>query len=173
MNSINPKPSIKQRIEHEFIKASALALYFAVWFCSIAFLTYSILRADDIPIAPFGLALIKAGLCAKFMLIGQGLFPLKIDRERGLIGSLLLHSLIYLFVVLGLSYVETGIDGMIHGKSLIDALASFGNGDPYRITALALIYWLILWPYLLFSGLRQSIGEETVNAILFGSKPKN
>ncbi|MDP3621824.1 MAG: hypothetical protein Q8R65_07895 [Polynucleobacter sp.] len=174
MSATQPKVkrNIKQGLEDEFIKASLLTLYFATWFSSIAFLTYSILREDAIPIAPFGFAIIKAALCAKFMLIGQALFPLKVEHERGLIRSLLLHSIVYLLVVLILSYLETGVDGMMHGKTMMDALAAFGNGDPLRIAALALIYWLILWPYLLFAGLRQSIGEATVNTILFGNKPK-
>lgn len=171
MNENRPtqNPTIRQRLKDEFIKASLLSLYFAVWFCSIAFLTFSILREDAIPVAPFGFALIKAAICAKFMLIGQALFPLKVERKRGLIRSLLLHSIVYLLIVLALSYLETGIEGMMHGKSFISALEAFGNGDPVRVAALALIYWLILWPYLLFAGLRQSIGDKTVNTILFGN----
>jgi len=165
-----PKPGLRHRIKEEFIQASLLALYFAVWFCSLALFSFALLREEAIPITPFGLALIKAGLCAKFMMIGKAIYPLKVDANRGLIKSILWHSIAYLGIVLALSFAESGVDGLLHGKSFLVSVASFGHGDPIYIAALALIYWLIIWPYLIFLGLRQSIGDAVVSTILFGKK---
>lgn len=166
------KTSVRHRIQEEFIQASLLALYFAVWFCAIAFFTFAVLREAAIPITPFGLALIKAALCAKFMMIGKAVYPLKVDADRGLIKSIFWHSIVYLLIVIALSFAESGIDGLLHGKSFLESVASFGHGDPIYIAALALIYWLILWPYLIFLGLRQSIGDQAVDTILLGPKVK-
>ena len=177
MNSPNPptkevKESLRYRIKDEFIQALLLALYFAAWFCAIAFFSFALLREAAIPIAPFGLALIKAGLCAKFMMIGKAIFPLRVDANRGLIKSIFWHSIVYLLIVIALSFLESGIDGLFHGKSFLESLSSFGHGDPIYIGALSLMYWLILWPYLIVLGLNQSLGDKTVHAILFGSKEK-
>ena len=166
----NTKPSQRYRIKDEFILASLLALYFAAWFCAIAFFTFTILREAEIPITPFGLALIKAALCAKFMMIGKAIYPLKVDANRGLIKSIFWHSIVYLFIVIALSFLESGIDGLLHGKSFLESIASFGHGDPIYITAIAIMYWLILWPYLILLGLQQSMGDEAVHTILFGTK---
>lgn len=168
----NAKLSLRHRIKDEFVEASLLALYFAAWFCAIAFFTFAVLREAAIPITPFGLALIKAGLCAKFIMIGKALYPLKLDANRGLIKSIFWHSVVYLIIVIALSYLESGIDGLLHGKSFLESLASFGRGDPIYITSIAIMYWLILWPYLILLGLQQSMGDEAVHTILFGSQTK-
>ena len=166
------KESLRHRIKDEFVQASLLALYFAAWFCAIAFFTFAVLREEAIPIAPFGLAIIKAGLCAKFMMIGKAMFPLHVDANRGLVKSLFWHSIAYLGVVIALSFAESGIDGLLHGKSFMESVASFGHGDPVYIAALSLIYWLIVWPYLIVLGLNQSLGNQAVRTILFGSKER-
>jgi hypothetical protein len=175
MNSPNSpatevKESLRYRIKDEFVQASLLALYFAAWFCAIAFFSFALLREAAISITPFGLAIIKAGLCAKFMMIGKAIYPLKVDARRGLIKSIFWHSIAYLGIVLALSFAEAGIDGLFHGKSFLESLSSFGHGDPVYIAALSLIYWLIIWPYLIVLGLNQSLGNKAVHAILFGSK---
>jgi hypothetical protein len=176
MNTPNPpvkevKESLRHRIKDEFVQASLLALYFAIWFCAIAFFSFALLREAAIPISPFGLAIIKAGICAKFMMIGKAMFPLRVDANRGLVKSLFWHSIAYLGVVIALSFVEAGIDGLLHGKSFLESLSLFGHGDPVYIAALSLMYWLIVWPYLIVLGLNQSLGNKAVRTILFGSKP--
>ena len=165
-----PKESLRYRIKDEFIQASLLALYFAAWFCAIAFFSFALMREAAIPITPFGLAIIKAALCAKFMMIGKAIFPLRVDANRGLIKSIFWHSIAYLGIVLALSFAESGIDGLLHGKSFIEAVSSFGRGDPFFIAALSLMYWLIIWPYMILLGLNQSFGDKVVRTVLFGTK---
>ncbi len=177
MNSPNPpakevKEGLRHRIKDEFIQASLLALYFAAWFCAIAFFSFALLREAAIPITPFGLAIIKAGLCAKFMMIGKAIYPLKVDARRGLIKSIFWHSIVYLGIVLALSFTEAGINGLFHSKSFLESLSSFGHGDPIYIAALSIMYLLILWPYLIVLGLNQSLGDTAVHTILFGSQEK-
>jgi hypothetical protein len=104
------------------------------------------------------------------MMIGKAIYPLKVDANRGLIKSIFWHSIVYLIIVIALSFAESGIDGLLHGKSFLESIASFGHGDPIYIASLSLMYWLILWPYLIFLGLRQSIGDAVVSTILFGNK---
>jgi hypothetical protein len=72
--------------------------------------------------------------------------------------------------VIALSLAESGIDGLLHHKSFLESVSSFGHGDPIYIAALSMMYWLILWPYLIVLGLNQSMGNKAVHAILFGSK---
>jgi len=177
MSTPNPpikevKESLRHRVKDEFVQASLLALYFAIWFCAVAFFSFALLREAAIPITPFGLAIIKAGLCAKFMMIGKAMFPLRVDANRGLIKSIFWHSIAYLGIVIALSFAESGIDGLLHGKSFLESISSFGHGDPIYIAALSLMYWLIIWPYLIVLGLNQSIGSHEVHTILFGSQAK-
>ncbi len=166
------KESLRHRIKDEFVQAALLTLYFATWFCAIAFFSFALLREAAIPITPFGLAIIKAALCAKFMMIGKAIFPLRVEAHRGLIKSIFWHSIAYLGIVIALSFAEAGIDGLLHGKSFLESISSFGHGDPLYVAALSMMYWLIIWPYLIVLGLNQSMGNTAVNAILFGSKSR-
>jgi hypothetical protein len=106
------------------------------------------------------------------MMIGKAIFPLRVDANRGLIKSIFWHSIVYLGIVIALSFAESGIDGLLHGKSFIESVSSFGHGDPIYIAALCVMYWLILWPYLIVLGLNQSMGNTAVSLILFGSKSR-
>jgi hypothetical protein len=165
--------TFKEKAKEEFIKASSLTLYFGVWFCALAFLAATISDQDPIKPVPFGFALIKAGLCAKFMLIAQAIYPIAIDKEHGLFQSLFKKSLFYLFLVLILSYLESGVDGLIHHTGFIEGLLDFGHRNPLRILAMSIVYWLIVWPYLLFCGVNIALGSLSAKELLFGSNSKD
>jgi len=166
-----PKPlSFKDKIVDEVKKATALFLYFGVWFCSLAFLGETALDIRPIPLSIFWFTLIKAALCAKFMLVGQAIFPIKVNRQHGIVRSLFIESLFYLVVVLALNYFEAGLDGLIHGKNFFTSLAAFGQSNPLHVFALAIVYWLIVWPYLIFAGFKLSLGTPATLLILFGPK---
>ena len=162
--------SLKEKLKEEAKNAFALTLYFGAWFCAIAFLAATALEERPIPLSIFGFALIKAGISAKFMLIAQAAYPIKINKEHGIVNSLLFESFVYLVFVLVLNFLEAGIDGMIHGKEFIASMKAFGNGEPLRIFAMSILYWLIVWPYLIFMGVNQALGNTETLAILFGSK---
>jgi hypothetical protein len=162
--------SFKEKLKDEAKMALALTAYFGTWFCALTFLAVTNTEGHPITLSIFGLALIKAGLCAKFMLIAQAIFPIKISKTHGIIKSLFLESLFYIFVVLCLNYIEAGIEGLMHGKHFIDAMTSFGQKNPVHVLAMTIVYWLIVWPYLVLAGLRLALGEDTTVDILFGRK---
>jgi hypothetical protein len=75
-------------------------------------------------------------------------------------------------IVLGLNYLEAGVEGLIHGKNFWDSLAAFGQANPLRVLAMCIVYWLIVWPYLVLIGLKISLGSTATIAILFGDRSK-
>ena len=173
MSNTISKPSHRNlidKLKEEAKKAFALTLYFGAWFCAIAFVAATALEERPIPLSIFGFALIKAGISAKFMLIAQAAYPIKINKDHGIVNSLLFESIVYLIFVLALNFIEAGIDGLIHGKEFISSMRAFGNGEPLRIFAMSILYWLIVWPYLIFMGVNQALGNTETLAILFGSK---
>lgn len=161
---------IKKKVEDEAKKAFALTVYFGSWFCALAFLGATTLQNHPLSLSIFGIAIIKAGLCAKFMLIAQAIFPIRVSKTHGIIKSLFLESLLYILVVLGLNYVEAGIEGLIHGKNFLDSMSSFGEKNPLHVLAMSLVYWLIVWPYLVLVGMKLALGTNATLAILFGRK---
>ena len=164
------KPSLETKLKEEMKEAFELTLYFGAWFCAITFMAATALEERPIPLSLFGFALIKAGISAKFMLIAQAAFPIKVDKKNGIVGSLFVESIIYIIVVVALNYLEAGVDGLLHGKEFILSMTAFGNGDPLRVFAMSILYWLIVWPYLIFVGFNKVVGNTETLAVLFGSK---
>jgi hypothetical protein len=174
MNTIQSAPAkphnFKQKAKEELTQALVLSLYFGVWFCALAFLATTSLDVRPIPLSIFGFALLKAALCAKFMMLAQAAFPIKVNKNNGIVNSLILESLIYILIVLGLNYLEAGIDGLFHGKEFITSMSAFGRSNPLRVVAMMIVYWLIVWPYLLLVGTKIALGSTATFEILFGHK---
>lgn len=168
-----PAKSLKEKAREEFIKAFELTVYFGVWFCALAFLAATSLDERPIPLSIFGFALFKGAICAKFMLVAQAFFPITVDKKNGIVNSLIIESLVYLAVVIGLNYLEAGVSGLIHGKEFLSSMMNFGKSDPLRIVAMSIVYWLIVWPYLLFVGMGLMLGSHATLQILFGEKTKS
>ncbi|MGV0998251.1 MAG: hypothetical protein ACOYBQ_02845 [Fluviibacter sp.] len=150
--TVNQK-SFVQRVAKEAHNALRLTIYFGVWFSAIGLLTHEILRQEGLPFGHWGLAWIKAALCAKFMLIGQAMFPMPTGPTMKPFRAILPRSFVYLAVVFALSVLENGLDGLLHGRSFVASIMNFADGDPLYAFAMAWVYWMILMPYLLFDEL--------------------
>lgn len=170
MHSESAKLSLKDKFKDEILKAFWLMIYFSVWFCALTFLASTSFHNSSISLSLFGFAIIKAALCAKFMLIAQMVHPIKINQKSGIVKSLFLKSFFYLLVVIALNYLEAGIDGMIHGKEFIASLADFGKYNPLHVLAMSIFYWLIVWPYLIFTGFKLALGDSATRELLLGKK---
>ena len=164
------KSTFKEKLIEEAKKAFTLTLYLGIWFCALAFLAATLLDERPIPLSIFGFALIKAGITAKFLLIGQAIYPIKVDKAHGILKSLFVESLIYIAIVLGLNYLEAGIEGVIHGKNFLVSMTAFGQANPLKIVAFSFVYWLIIWPYLMLAGMQLIMGQEHILSLFFGSK---
>ncbi|QWD91697.1 hypothetical protein [Polynucleobacter sp. MWH-Braz-FAM2G] len=162
--------SFKQKIKKEAKEAFALSIYLGIWFCSLAFFAATALDERPIPLSIFGFAFIKAALCAKFMLIALAVHPIKIDKNHGVVFSLIFESIVYILVVIALNYLEAGVRGVINGKEFLISMTAFGQADPLRVFAMSILYWLIIWPYLIFLGVNITLGTNATLAILFGDK---
>ena len=176
---MNPTPStspedksISYRVKHELKIYVGLTTYFTIWFCSLVFLRNAVSHNEMVPLIPFSFALIKAVICAKFLMIGEMIFPIRLDKNHGMMRTLVWHSLFYVLVVTILGFLEKGVEGLFHHEDFFKAMMGFGEGNPQIIAALAVLYWLMMWPYLLFSGFQQILGGDRIHELLFGP-PKN
>jgi hypothetical protein len=161
--------SLKNTAINETRKFTVLFLYLSIWFSALVFLSNAILRANELPLMTLSFALVKAALCAKFMLVGQSLFPMALGKGRPIFWILMRHSVVYLVVALALSFFESGLEGLFHHQPFFESLLNFEQGDPYRLAATSFIYWLIILPYLVFVGMREELGYSEVSRILFGT----
>jgi len=161
--------SLKNTAINETRKFTVIFVYLSIWFSALVFLSNAILRANELPVLTLSFALVKAALCAKFMLLGQSLFPMALGNGKPIFWILMRHSVVYLIIALALSFFESGLEGLFHHKPFFESLLNFEQGDPYRLAATSFIYWLIILPYLVFVGMREELGYSEVSRILFGT----
>jgi hypothetical protein len=145
--------SLHERLASEIRSVFHLTLYFGVWFSALNLLLHETLGHTGLPLEAWGFAWIKAALCAKFLLVGQLLLPMPdISRDR-VWSTILPRSFGYLLVVIFLSVLEEGVRGLLHGHPFMQTATAFVDSNPLRFFALAWVYWMILVPYLVVTGL--------------------
>src|SRR3954471_5670519 len=68
---VKPRGGMKQKLEHELKEFAVISLYFYICFAAILFYKATVLQAEGIGYAPFGLAVVKALILGKFVLLGH------------------------------------------------------------------------------------------------------
>ena len=70
---INAKATLHQRAVHEFREFVILTVYLYITLGAVIMMKTAVLHAEGIEFTPWGIAIVKALLLAKFMLIGRAL----------------------------------------------------------------------------------------------------
>jgi hypothetical protein len=156
------KMPLKKRAAHELREFCVVAAYLLVCFMALAYLKAAILRAHGIPFAPFGFAVVKALICAKFVLILNVFHVGDRFKARALIWPTLYKSLTFLVLLLVLNALEEVLVGLLHHRSIADLLAEVGGGSFDQLIATSVIGFLILVPFFAFRTLGEVVGEQNL-----------
>ncbi len=152
--------SLARRARHELISYLGVSGYLMIWFCAVLFYKATILRSVGVEFAPFGIAVAKALILGKFMLL---LEASKLgEREGGgemLIVSIAKKAALFTIALFLMTVVEEVLVGFFHGRGPRDSLSGFGGGTVAQATATAALMFLVLLPYLAFRRLALEIGE--------------
>jgi hypothetical protein len=163
MKSNNPsKVAISKRVSDELIEFAIIAAYLYVCFTALLYLKASILKAHGIEFAPFGLAAVKALICAKFVSVGHIFHIGERFRSRALIWPTLHKSVAFLVLLLALNALEEIIVGLVHSRAVADSLAEFGGGTLDQLIATSFVGLLILIPLFAFRSLGEVVGERNL-----------
>ncbi len=158
--------AVEKAVE-EFKALLALAAYLYICLGAVALFKSAVLRDACIHYSIWGIALVKALLLAKFMLMGRMLQIGKRFRDKPLIWPALYHALMFLVLLLILTTVEELLVGLIHGRALADSLTHIVGPSFYQGVAVSLIMFLILLPYSAFTCLGDVLGEREVFRLFF------
>jgi hypothetical protein len=162
----------RERIQAELREFAILATYLFVCFSALAGFKAAILSAEGISFAPWLFALIKALVCAKFLLIGRW-FGLGdgLAAKHPLVVSTLYRSVTFLLVLGFLTVVEEAVVGHLHGETLGASIGGIGGGTFAQFVATSVILLLVLVPFFAFRALGEIIGEKTLVRLYF--EPRN
>lgn len=164
------KKSIRERATSELREFCVISLYLFICFAAVAYMKASILQAEGIAFAPFGLAAAKALICAKFVLVGRALHLGERFKHQPLIWPTLHQSLAFLLFLLLLNFLEEGIVGYFHGRGFVASMTEVGGGTLHQLIATSVIGLLILIPYFAFRALGEVVGEH--NLVMVFLRPR-
>jgi hypothetical protein len=158
--TVTQKATLIQRARHELAEYLAIAAYLFVCFGSLLFYKSAILRNDGIEFAAFGLALVKALILGKFILVLQAVGVGERGDNNGiLLVRILKTSLLFLILLVTLNAIEEVTLGFFHGRATREVLGEMAGGTLPEAIAVCLLLLLVLIPYFSFRSLADRLGH--------------
>jgi hypothetical protein len=158
------------RLAHEMKVYAGISLYLYVCFGVILLYKMSVLEAHELSYEPYGLAAAKALILGKFLLIGQAIHIGERYKHKPLIYMVLYKSVIFLIVLVALSFLEEIIVGAIHGRTAGETISEIAGGRWLEIAMTCALLWLILLPYFAFQQISEALGEGKLRHMLFDQR---
>lgn len=164
---VQSKTPFHEKASEELTEFIVLTAYLYVCFAALIYLKAAILQANGVAYAHLGVAIIKAALCAKFMLLGRAFHIGERFRNLPLIVPTLHRSFLFLLLLVVLTFIEEIAVGAIRGRKVLDSISGIAGGTFHQIIATTLIVFLILIPYFAFRSLGNIVGDKTLVRLFF------
>ena len=161
---VSAKPTVTQKIKHEFIEFVGIALYLAFFFCSLAVYKSMLLHQYDISYFAYGTALLNALVIGKVILIGEYARLGKKHENKPLLVSSLYKAIVFTGLVFAFHIVEEVVKRLIHKESFAGALREVRLDD---LLARSLIIFCTFLPLFAFRELQRVMGEEGFRDLFF------
>lgn len=153
-----------RRRTREFI---VLTAYLYICFAAVIYFKAAVLQAHDVAYAHAGLAIVKAAICAKFMLMGRVFHMGERFKNLPLIVPTLQRSFIFLLLLAVVTFIEEIVVGRIHGRTVLASISGTAGGTFQQMVATIFIIFLILIPYFAFRSLGDIVGDKTPVQLFF------
>jgi hypothetical protein len=161
------KATLNQRAVHELREFVILTAYLYVTLGAVILMKAAVLHTHGIHSALWGIAIVKALLLAKFMLIGNGLKLGERYKDRPLIWPTLHKAAAFLVLLVILTSLEEVVVGLFHGLSISASLGDLFGRRLEETLAGFLIMLLILIPFFGFRVLNEAIGGDRLRRVFF------
>ena len=166
--------ALRQRARKELIEYFIICAYLYVCFGALIFYKTALLNSQGIEYAAFGIAIVKALILGKFILL---LHALKIG-ERGrrpstLAAAIVKKSLLFTLILIVMTIIEEVIAGYIHGRTSREVLHEMAGGTIPSEFAAGLLLLLIMAPYFGFRELAARLGEGELAKLLMARESAN
>jgi hypothetical protein len=154
------KATLAQRARHELVEYLAISVYLFICFGSLLFYKSAILRNDGIEFTAFSLALVKALILGKFILVLHAVRIGESGDESGvLLVEILKSSFLFLIFLVALNAIEEVIMGLFHGHAAREVLGEMAGGTLPEAVAVCVLLLLVLIPYFSLRALASRLGD--------------
>jgi hypothetical protein len=161
------KETLRQRAMHELIEFAILTVYLYITLGAVILVKASVLHDYGIGSAVWGIAIVKAAVLAKFMLIGHAMKIGERYSSRPLIWPTLHKALAFLVLLIVLTIIEEVVVGLFHHQTVAASLDELFGAKLDETLAGILILFLVLIPYFAFRVLSDALGESRLMRMFF------
>jgi hypothetical protein len=167
MPEINTKATLRQRAMHELKELVFISLYLYVTLGAVILMKTAVLRDQGIEFSPWGIAIVKAVVLAKFMLLGEAIKIGGRTTTSPLVWPTLQKALVLLAVLIIMTVIEEAVVGLFHHRSIATSLGELFGPRLEETIAGYVIMLLILIPYCAFRVLGEALGDDRLTRMFF------
>lgn len=160
-------PNLKEKAADEAKKLLSMFLY--LWVVIGAFTLYEslVLAQHEISFVVHGVAVVKALVLAKVMLIADNLKLARRMEGRPLIYPILYQSVVFAVFFICFDILEKVAVDILKGRGALQDMPIIGGGRVAGIVAVAVIVTVALIPFFAFREIGKAIGRRELHALLF------
>jgi hypothetical protein len=167
MPEINTKATLRQRAMHELKELVFISLYLYVTLGAVILMKTAVLRDQGIEFSPWGIAIVKAVVLAKFMLLGEAIKIGGRTTTSPLVWPTLQKALVLLAVLIIMTVIEEAVVGLFHHRSIAASLGELFGLRLEETIAGYVIMLLVLIPYCAFRVLGEALGDDRLTRMFF------
>jgi hypothetical protein len=161
------KATLHERVMHEIKEFAILTVYLYITLGAVIMMKTAVLHTDDINFTPWGIAIVKAMVLAKFMLLGNVLNLGGSNKTSPLIWPTLHKAFAFLVLLIILTVIEEAVVGLFHHRSVAASLGDLFGPRLEETLAGYLIMLLVLIPLFAFRVLSEELGEGRLERMFF------
>jgi hypothetical protein len=161
------KPALHQRAMHELKELVFISLYLYITIGAVILMKTAVLHTQGIEFTPWGIAIVKAVLLAKFMLLGEAMRIGGRSTTGPLIWPTLQKAFGLLVLLIIMTIIEEAVVGLFHHQSIAASLGDLFGSRLEETLAGYLIMLMVLLPYCAFRVLEEALGEGRLARMFF------
>jgi hypothetical protein len=164
---IHAKATLPRRAIREFQEFVILTVYLYITIGAVILMKTAVLHTHGVDFVPWGIAIVKAMVLAKFILIGQAMKIGGNNSTRPLIWPTINSAFAFLVLLIVMTIIEEAVLGLIHHQTIAASLGELFGPQLEETLAGYLIMLLVLIPYFAFRLLGEALGEHRLARIFF------
>ena len=173
MATTTAKGTLHRRAVHELKEFAILFAYLYITIGAVILLKTAVLNAEGIDSVVWGVAVVKAALLAKFMMLGYMMKIGERNSMRALIWPTLHKAFGFLVLLIIMTIIEEAVVGLFHNQSIAASLAVLAGPRLEETLAGYLIMLLVFIPFFAFRVLDEALGEgRLMRMFLVEREPK-
>jgi hypothetical protein len=163
----NVKATLGQRAMQELKEFAILAVYLYITLGAVILMKAAVLHTQGVEFTPWGIAVVKAAVLAKFMLLGKAMKIGVRTTDNPLIWPTLHKAFAFLALLIIMTIIEEAVVGLFHHRSIAASLGELVGPRLLETIAGFIIMLLVLIPFFAFRVLGEALGEGRLARMFF------